>query len=580
MKPSSWFASQSRVLRFSMGLKKTVHLCLAILFCKGIAAECEAQEVSSETTIQSKHQWTQLRNWTDARGRTIEAGFIEADEVNLSLDWNGKRVTLPLTTFNESSRKLAKELSDSREIVIRPANEEIRLDGLDGDWKNLEQVPKLVSANQGILQLSHDQKHLLALVMIPNPSHQPLPSERMEIELSWTGANKNEVDYPTWELGVNKHGVIEGQNSSGCRAAFRHDLASQATFFELAIPLSSLPKNFDDLFLRVDYYDDGGNVSQTVPPTHLWRKLPLIINEFTADQESAGKVLDETDFDNLTSERARHLISNVIPIVGNTASGFRAFSRSLSRADFSPLDRTKAIVQFMHRHPENPNMRNLVLTLFRSRLGKMGWEKSFNVVKAVSRSAKIPRSAVYDGLRGHYWDSPKIAVKDWHAIGPFPFDEIETQGMKLPDKLSKITLRENYSFNGQTLRWKKVQPTEKHFSDLRRALDSERHGKAFAVTWVNSVEAQNAALEIESSSPSRIWINGWLITTPIGRGNETVIQLNQGWNQILLENESVTTGKGASDKTWQFRMSLMHPLGMGEVPGLSNFTSNSNPNAQ
>ena len=152
--------------------------------------------------------------------------------------------------------------------------------------------------------------------------------------------------------------------------------------------------------------------------------------------------------------------------------------------------------------------------------------------------------------------------------------------MKLPEKLSKITLRENYSINGQTLSWKKVQATEKHFSDLRQSLDSERHGKAYAVTWVNSVEAQNAALEIESSSPSRIWINGWLIKTPIGRGNETVIQLNQGWNQILLENESVTTGKGTSDKTWQFRMSLMHPLGMGQVPGLSNYTSNSNPIAQ
>ena len=63
-------------------------------------------------------------------------------------------------------------------------------------------------------------------------------------------------------------------------------------------------------------------------------------------------------------------------------------------------------------------------------------------------------------------------------------------------------------------------------------------------------------------------------------GNETVIQLNQGWNQILLENESVTTGKGANDNTWQFRMNLMHPLGMGQVPGLSNFTNNAKPNAQ
>jgi len=82
------------------------------------------------------------------------------------------------------------------------------------------------------------------------------------------------------------------------------------------------------------------------------------------------------------------------------------------------------------------------------------------------------------------------------------------------------------------------------------------------------------------NGPSRIWINGWLIKRPMDRGNESVIQLNQGWNQILLENESLTTGKGANDNTWQFRMNLMHPLGMGQVPGLSNFTNNAKPNAQ
>ena len=79
-------------------------------------------------------------------------------------------------------------------------------------------------------------------------------------------------------------------------------------------------------------------------------------------------------------------------------------------------------------------MRNLVLTLFDPGWVRWGGRRVLNVVKAVSRSAKIPRSAVYDGLRGHYWDSPKIVVKDWHAIGPFPFDEIETQGIA-PDRL-------------------------------------------------------------------------------------------------------------------------------------------------
>ena len=73
--------------------------------------------------------------------------------------------------------------------------------------------------------------------------------------------------------------------------------------------------------------------------------------------------------------------------------------------------------------------------------------------------------------------------------------------MKLPDKLSKITLRENYSINGETLSWKKSKPPINTFRISEKSLDSERHGKAYAVTWVNSVEAQNAALEIESYKP-------------------------------------------------------------------------------
>ena len=675
-------------------------------------------EIKPSVDSNADLQYKEIRKWTDVKGRTIEAAFIDIDGSNLYLEWNGKKATLPLSMFSENSLKLAKELKNLSPIVnlkyelfhgdwnklpnwdeleanqsgfiedgfftisrairedsfgfsftgdleieksgsyefiltsddgsdlrindqlvvnndglhgnkrvsgkikleagnhtikvgyfnkndrgslyvgwkgpgfketslsmipykvsIRPANKELIFDGLAEDWVLLHEAPKLVNQNNAVLQLSHDQKHLLLLVIIPNLSHQPLPAEKLQIQFFWDSNGNKNIEYPSWELGINKHGKIESHSSSEIIASFRHDLLAQKTFFECAVPLDEVPENPENLSLSVTYLDSDSSDGMS-PLSFKWQNVPLRINEYTADQESAGNILDETDFKNLTAEKARHLISNIIPVVGNTASGFRAFSRSLSRADFSPLERTKAIVQFMHRHPENPGMRSLVLTLFRSRLGQMGWEKSFNVVKAVSRSAKIPRSAVYDGLRGHYWDSPKIAVKDWHAIGPFPFDEIETQGMKLPDKLSKITLRENYSINGQTLSWKKVQATEKHFSDLRQSLDSERHGKAYAVTWVNSVEAQNAALEIDSTSPSRIWINGWLIKTPIGRGNETVIQLNQGWNQILLENESVTTGKGTSDKTWQFRMSLMHPLGMGQVPGLSNFTSNSNPIAK
>ena len=49
-------------------------------------------------------------------------------------------------------------------------------------------------------------------------------------------------------------------------------------------------------------------------------------------------------------------------------------------------------------------------TLFRSRLGSLGWEKSLNVVKAVSVMT-MERT------------KPDLIVQGWQVVGPFPFEE-------------------------------------------------------------------------------------------------------------------------------------------------------------
>jgi len=77
-------------------------------------------------------------------------------------------------------------------------------------------------------------------------------------------------------------------------------------------------------------------------------------------------------------------------------------------------------------------------------------------------------------------------------------------------------------------------------------------------------------MEFLSNSPSKMWINGRSIRIPTQSRDEVPIHLNQGWNQILVETDSVATGKtGAKNGSWEFQVLLLHPIGMGQVPKLT-----------
>ena len=72
-----------------------------------------------------------VHKWTDVQGRTIEAKFVDSDKSTLTLDWNGKVTSLPLTMFSESSRKLAAELQKAKtqDPVVQTKTQKINLDG-------------------------------------------------------------------------------------------------------------------------------------------------------------------------------------------------------------------------------------------------------------------------------------------------------------------------------------------------------------------------------------------------------------------------------------------------------------------
>ena len=459
-------------------------------------------------------------------------------------------------------------LAISAELLIHPANQKIILDGFAEDWETLDGAPKLEPTKGAKLQLSHDLKHLLILAGVPNSSHQPLPHDRMVIEIHWEKGGKSAVPHLHWEIGLDQQARIDGLDSVQLHASVRQDMIQERTTYECAVPLSSLPWNYQGLSLTVQFWDESSPDS----PVAQWTKQPFRMNEFTKAQEEAGRILKETDFDSLTPAQAHQLLTETIPSVGNTVSGARAFQRALNRTDYSRVDKAKAIARFLHANPDNPSANSLILALFRTRLGSLGWEKSLNVVKAVSQSANVPREQVYDGIRAHYATKPELLPQGWQVVGPFPFDEDTAQRItNLPPDLKTITLKENYTIDGKKLTWKPVVYTDKNYCDIRKTLATEDHGKAYAVTWVNSGLDQEAAIEFFANSPAKVWLNGRDIRIPTRSRDEVPIRLNKGWNQILVETDSVATGKNSSSGTWEFQLLLLHPLGMGKVPQLTMF---------
>ena len=78
-----------------------------------------------------------VQKWTDTQGRTIEAKFVKADNLTLTIEWNGKVTALPLTMFSVSSRKLAAELQKAQTATpIKPAPKIELNDSLDLSKKN------------------------------------------------------------------------------------------------------------------------------------------------------------------------------------------------------------------------------------------------------------------------------------------------------------------------------------------------------------------------------------------------------------------------------------------------------------
>ena len=63
-----------------------------------------------------------LHPWTDLKGRTLQAKFIKADGASVTIDWNGKRLDLPLNTLSPESKALALKLGGGSPFGSSPSS--------------------------------------------------------------------------------------------------------------------------------------------------------------------------------------------------------------------------------------------------------------------------------------------------------------------------------------------------------------------------------------------------------------------------------------------------------------------------
>ena len=103
------------------------------------------EEIKPSFDSNADLQYKEIRKWTDVKGRTIEAAFIDIDGSNLYLEWNGKKATLPLSMFSENSLKLAKELKNLSPIVNLSTN-------CFTDWNKLPNWDELEANQSGIIE--------------------------------------------------------------------------------------------------------------------------------------------------------------------------------------------------------------------------------------------------------------------------------------------------------------------------------------------------------------------------------------------------------------------------------------------
>ena len=154
----------------------------------------------------------ELHSWTDLNGRTLQAKFIKADSTTVTIEWNGKRFPLPISTLNSITKSLVNKLRVKPDSINVKNNKKVR------EWK--DQSGRTISAefvksdNKTVTLIWNGKTTVLPLSMFSQESQEmafrlqkqksPIPVIKQPVQkVDLNGELDLQKEYP-WQNSQNQ----------------------------------------------------------------------------------------------------------------------------------------------------------------------------------------------------------------------------------------------------------------------------------------------------------------------------------------------------------------------------------------
>ena len=279
-------------------------------------------------------------------------------------------------------------------------------------------------------------------------------------------------------------------------------------------------------------------------------------------------------------KRALAVLRRSVPALGLTGEAWRMVQRMLQLSP-GPAERAETCKWFLAKMPGHWHAGHALAALLDA-YEAAGTDDPVAAVEADLKDLGLPRETVYVFHR-RYTHRQRHFVRSWQVLGPFPNPQGQGHGIAYPPETDGVDVGAAYDGASGRIRWQ-VYASPWEFVSLYAALAQGEAAKgsadpqpldwstAYAACWVHSDAARRAVLQVGHNDTARVWINRQLVLdgdryAMRSRPEDGVlVDLPAGWSEVLLKTSN-------QQRTWEFYLELMDPLGLGPPQGVTFTTT-------
>ncbi|KPJ73288.1 MAG: hypothetical protein AMS14_06620, partial [Planctomycetes bacterium DG_20] len=291
-----------------------------------------------------------------------------------------------------------------------------------------------------------------------------------------------------------------------------------------------------------------------------------------------------------------------VPALGPSEEGWRMVERML-RLSPGLAERAEMCKWFLAGAPDHPHAGDALAALLDA-YEASGTADPAAAVEADLKTLGLSRETVYVFHRRRTHPERHF-VRSWQVVGPFPNPQGQGHDIAYPPETGGVDLGAAYDGTSGRIGWRPhTSPWE--FVSLYAALGAGEpprgstdagqvplvavavgagelprgstepqpldYSTAYAACWVHSDAARQAVVQVGHNDTAKVWINRQLVFNGGQYAMQSrpedgvLVDLPAGWSEVLLKTSN-------QQRTWEFYLELMGPLGRGPPEGVTFSTA-------